>query len=163
MNKEYIKGALIGKGVRVRPSTVHGYGVFATKKFLPGDVIEECPLIMLKKSEPIFVLNDFAFKWNDDFHALALGYGSLYNHANDNNTKHYHDHDRRLLIFKAKKTIYPGDEIFTNYSREWFTARGVEIIEPSKKINRRRLIRFLVGLGILIIIWAIISSGRFVL
>ena len=144
IRQKYKKTPLIINKIELRLSPVQGYGVFATKKILPGEIIEECPLVLLKKSEPLFVLNDLAFAWDDNFHILAFGYGSLYNHATENNAKHYRDEENQLSIIKAKKVIYPNEEIFIDYKEEWFKTRGIEIKQPPQTINRWRLWRFII-------------------
>jgi len=151
MEKAYKKTSLMRSKIEVRPSLIHGYGVFAIKKILPEETIEECPLILLKKSEPLLGLKDMAFQWDHNFHILALGYGSLYNHAEHNNAKYYRDDENQLLIFKATKTIYPNEEIFTNYGNEWFTARGIEIKNMPRRTHYRDIIR-LILLGLLLVV-----------
>lgn len=159
---KYKAHPLIRNKIELRVSPIHGYGIFAKKKILPGETIEECPLILLRKDQPLFILNNLAFKWNDDFHILALGYGSFYNHATNNNAKYYRDDDHQLLVFKASKIIYPGEEICTNYGEDWFQIRGIEIKEPSTKINRRRrIIRLVILATIFVTCFVVFSSGWF--
>jgi len=133
--------------IELHLSPIHGYGVFAKKKILPGETIEECPFVLLRKDQPLFILNNLAFKWDDTFHILALGYGCFYNHATKNNAKYYSDEDNQLLVFRASKVIYPGEEICTNYGKDWFQKRGITVKEPSSTINRRRRIIRLVILA----------------
>ena len=144
IRQKYKKSPLIQNGIEIHPSPIQGYGVFATKKFLPGDIIEECPLVFLKKSEPLCALNDMAFGWDENFHILALGYGSLYNHAQENNAKYYRDEENQLSIYKAIKVIYPNEEIFIHYGADWFQRRGIAIKNPPKKINHWRLWRLII-------------------
>lgn len=156
---QYKKSALVKKKIEVRSSPIHGYGVFATKKILPNEIVEECPLIMLRKDRPIFSLNDFAFNWNDNFHILALGYGSLYNHSSEKNVLYYRDEEQQLLIYKALKTIYPGEEILTDYGKSWFEARNLEIKYPPKKSNRKRIIRLIILAAIFIACFIIFAPS----
>lgn len=160
--QKYKAHPLIRNNIELRISSIHGYGVFAKKKILPGEIIEECPLVLLHKDQPLFILNNLAFKWDDTFHILALGYGCFYNHATENNAKYYRDDDNQLLIFKATKVIYPGEEICANYGDEWFQIRGITIKEPSLTINRRHRIIRLIILGTIFaacFLW--FSSGWF--
>lgn len=50
--------------------------------------------------------------------ALALGYGSLYNHDNPANMRYEVDKEALLLLFIAAKDISPGEELTINYSGE---------------------------------------------
>ena len=158
IRQKYKQYPLVRHHIELRPSRLHGYGVFAKKKIAPGEIIEECPLILLKKDQPLFVLNDLAFKWDNTFHILALGYGSCYNHATNNNAKYYRDDANQLLIFKASRTIYPNEEICTNYGEEWVQARGIEIKEPPQKTNRKRIWRLVILAAILGIMFLLISQ-----
>lgn len=155
IRQKYKKTPLIKQQIELRPSSVHGYGVFAKKKILPGEIIEECPLVLLRKDQPLFALNDLAFKWDDKFHILTLGYGCCYNHATNNNAKYYRDEDNQLVTFKASRVIYPGEEICVNYGEDWFQRRGLTIKEPPQKINRRRIWRLVILAAILGIMFLI--------
>lgn len=55
----------------------------------------------------------YVFTWGDGSTALALGYGSLYNHSYDPNATTLEDGDE--LVITATRRIAVGDEIFINY------------------------------------------------
>ena len=64
-----------------------GRGVFCTNDINKGDSIEICPTIIFSEQDLISIhktkLHDFYFLWGKDQKsgAIALGYGSLYNHS----------------------------------------------------------------------------------
>jgi hypothetical protein len=60
------------------------------------------------------VLLDYGFEWGDDKLAIALGYGSIYNHSYRPNAKVITG--RLALIFIAIRNINPGIEITHNYN-----------------------------------------------
>ncbi len=68
-----------------------GRGVFANKIFIPDELIEVCPLITFPYSEeekiPLW-LTEYAFDLQG-VPALALGYGSLYNHSSKPNASYF--------------------------------------------------------------------------
>jgi uncharacterized protein len=101
------------------PSYVHGRGVFAARRFETGDVIEECPVLTVSEDQaPLLDETDlygFTFEWGDGV-ALALGFGSLYNHSWIPNARYDHDYDRDLVVYSAVTTIDAGKEITVNYS-----------------------------------------------
>ena len=72
-------------GVEIRPPALHGLGVFATRAFAAGEVIERCPMVVVPAAEcPLLDetnLYNYYFTWQDQAAAIALGYGSLYNHS----------------------------------------------------------------------------------
>jgi len=95
-----------------------GLGVFARRRFDKGDEIERVPVIVLPTSElaahPDSVLGRYAFTWDDRHLAMALGYGSLYNHNPSPNASHK-DTAPRTKIFFAVRDIEAGEEITIDY------------------------------------------------
>lgn len=102
-------------------NTSHGRGVFAAKTFLAGEIIEICPVLLIPENQVRYIdrtdLQDYYFIWNKSI-AIALGYGSLYNHsynANANATKRFNDNE---LVITAVDMITIGTEICINYLGE---------------------------------------------
>jgi len=65
----------------------------------------------------------YVFGWGEGRTALALGYGSLYNHRYDSNATTLETGDE--LVVTATRPIEVGDEIYINYmgtaqSGVWF-------------------------------------------
>jgi hypothetical protein len=121
-----MNAALVVGALSVRPSGIHGYGVFANQDFAPGDIIEECYALTLKNE---FELRDYSFK-TDNKNSLLLGSGSLYNHANIPNASYEFYPDRSVMVFKAREFIQKDQEILIYYGRDWFGSRNAKIIEP---------------------------------
>lgn len=73
--------------ISVKDSPGKGRGVFAQRNFKKGEVIETCPVIVLPAKEidslELTQLYNYYFAWGPDSKdgAIALGYGSLYNHS----------------------------------------------------------------------------------
>ncbi len=102
-------------------SPIHGRGVFAQRPISPGALIEECRVIKMKLQEMTvrkhMLLNYYAFMIDEqqEYTGIALGYGSLYNHAGDCNAMYYYDKEKELMIFEATHLIAPHQEITINY------------------------------------------------
>jgi SET domain-containing protein len=100
-------------------SNIHGRGVFAARRFEAGDVIEECPVLAVPGDQaPLLDETDlygFTFEWEDGV-AVALGFGSLYNHSWNPNARYDHDYDRDLVVYSAVTAIDAGEEIRVNYN-----------------------------------------------
>jgi uncharacterized protein len=113
-------------GIEVRTSRIGGTigrGVFALKKFRKNDVIEKCPLLVAHDDDwgDDHPLSNYLFEHSSSKQrsALALGMGSLYNHAgSDCNADYAMDGD--AAIFRAIRTIRPGEEITIDYGDEWW-------------------------------------------
>lgn len=101
-----------------------GRGVFTSRPISEGDVIEVCHTIILFPSELSIIhktsLHDYYFLWgaNLDQCAIALGYGSLYNHALNGNAEFILDFDQNTIDFVAICDIEAGEEITVNYHGE---------------------------------------------
>ena len=70
----------------IAQSALGGRGVFTGTPIKKGDMIEVCPVIVMKEDEmgvlDTTTLYDYYFLWGDDQKqcVIALGFGSLYNH-----------------------------------------------------------------------------------
>lgn len=99
--------------------TKTGRGVIAVLPFNVDQEIERCPVIIASKEDIAYlektILNDYIFEWQDGC-AVALGYGSLYNHSCTPNAAYEHQYDTREFVFYALRAITPGEEITVNYN-----------------------------------------------
>lgn len=96
-----------------------GRGVFARRLIREGEIIERVPVIVLPLDEGDTgtVLPAYCFTWSRNSVALALGYGSLFNHSYTPNAR-YDDRGDRTKVFSALRDIEPGEEITVNYNGE---------------------------------------------
>jgi SET domain-containing protein len=106
----------------VRETKNTGLGVFATKDYRAGDIIETCQLILINPEDRAIIdktsLFNYYFSWGKakDMAAIALGNGSLYNHSYSPNAKYIKDFKERAVVFMAHTDIKIGDEIRVNYN-----------------------------------------------
>jgi len=111
-------------GLYITFSEGKGRGVFTSREIEKGAVIEVCPVIIIPKAElPIIhktVLHDYYFLWGHDLTdcAIALGFGSIYNHELMPNANFILDIEQQTIDIEAIKNIAPGDEITLNYHGE---------------------------------------------
>ncbi len=99
-----------------------GRGVF-TSEFIPiGTLIEICPVIVIPEEDLQDVhetcLHDYYFLWSDDGSegAIALGFGSLYNHSFRPNAEYITNRETQSLDVYAIEDIAAGSEITFNYN-----------------------------------------------
>jgi hypothetical protein len=108
--------------IYVAYSELHGKGVFAAKPIEPGEVIEICPVLLFPKSELPHIrktiLDDYYFDWgrDDEWFAVALGFGSIYNHSYTPNAEYDMDFEADTIDFFCIKPIQAGEEILVNYN-----------------------------------------------
>jgi hypothetical protein len=114
---ELIDYGSVPTGVEVKMSpTGAGRGVFATRRFEEGEEIERCPMLIAEPDRGDDLesgAEGYVFGWGNGRTALALGYGSLYNHAYDSNATTLETDDE--LVVTATRPIDVGDEIYINY------------------------------------------------
>lgn len=105
-------------------STAKGRGIFTTAAIKEGDIIEVCPVIIIPKEEFNLIheskLHDYYFLWGEDLKsmAIALGYGSLYNHKVNPNADFILDFVNDSIDIICIKDIEAGEEITINYHGE---------------------------------------------
>lgn len=116
-----------------------GRAVFSNVTIEKDDLIEECPLITIPAED--FDLVTATHVVNYCFHldreakrlAVALGFGSLYNHSFECNAHHIIDKETETITIFALRDIAPHEEITINYngdpenqSDNWFASRGMK-------------------------------------
>ncbi|MFT4658933.1 MAG: SET domain-containing protein [Candidatus Aldehydirespiratoraceae bacterium] len=105
------------EGLIVKQSpTGAGRGVFAAKPFKKGDELERCPMLVAERDRGDDLesgAEGYVFGWADDRTALALGYGSMYNHSYNPNATTLEAADE--LVITATRKIKVGDEVYINY------------------------------------------------
>ena len=128
--------------ISVKDSHGKGRGVFAQRNFKRGEVIETCPVIVLPPEEidslELTQLYNYYFSWGPDSKdaAIALGYGSLYNHSYSPNARYYKDFENSLLRYICIRDIQKDEEITINYNCDpedktpvWFDLASQEDLE----------------------------------
>jgi hypothetical protein len=113
-----------------------GIGVFATEDIEEGDLVERCPMIQMgwkskyQKDPQIFnylysnsncPCDDCKKHGNTMF--MVLGYGMLYNHQDQPNTKWNFNFKNLIGDVIATKPIKKGQEIFVTYGQNYFKNR----------------------------------------
>ncbi|WP_197453314.1 SET domain-containing protein [Caulifigura coniformis] len=102
--------------LEVRKSPGKGRGVFARKDIKKGTTFETVPLIVFDNDECEGAkMATYVFEWTKKTSAIALGYGSLYNHSYEPNARYY-DGKHETKEFMAIRDIKAGEEITVNYN-----------------------------------------------
>jgi uncharacterized protein len=120
--------------VRVGRSAIHGTGVFAERRFDPDEIIERCPVLTLDGPDADAVvdtvLGNYIYEWEQGY-ALALGYGSLYNHSHQPSARYEMDYEIDEIHVVARRRIKRGEEITISYNGDatdqapvWFEEEG---------------------------------------
>ena len=99
-----------------------GRGVVAQRHFQAGETIERPPVIVVPSEDVALIrqtkLASYYYEWGEDCEqgAIALGYGSLYNHSYEPNARFEFHEDQDCLEFIALREIEAGEEITINYN-----------------------------------------------
>ena len=108
--------------VFIADSPLHGLGVFAADSIIKGSIIELCPVIFLNAQDVRILqgssLNNYYFDWDivEKTGVIALGYGSIYNHAYQAKALYEFDKIDRQICIYAHRDIIVGEEITINYN-----------------------------------------------
>ncbi len=111
-------------GLFVGPSLYGGRGVFTINDIESDSLIEICPVIIIPKNQLSIihttVLHDYYFLWGDlsEEAAIALGFGSLYNHQISPNASYEMDFENLCINIYSINHIPAGEEITINYNGE---------------------------------------------
>ncbi len=103
-------------------SPLGGRGVFVGEDLPVGSVIEVCPVIIISESDKKKIhetfLHDYYFLWGTDEKraAIALGYGSLYNHSYTPNAQFTAIEEDESIVIESILPIEAGSEITINYN-----------------------------------------------
>src|SRR5262245_22152278 len=87
-----------------------------------GETIERPPVIAIPRDQVPLIrdtcLDHYKYEWGekDDEAAIALGYGSLYNHSYKPNARFEFHETEHCLEFIALRDIEPDEEITINYN-----------------------------------------------
>ena len=98
-----------------------GRGVFAKCDIKKNEIIERCPIIEVPKhdtsnlNESILVTYFFYFGRSKEQLAIALGFGSIYNHTDKPNATFKIKQREEVIDFVALTDIKKDDEITFNY------------------------------------------------
>ena len=128
--------------------TPKGLGVFATRNIKAGEIVEKAPVIQIRCdfSNLSPELKSRVFHWarlasRQGVHAVALGYGSMYNHANPANMQYGAVDNGTAIQFVAATDIAAGEELTINYNDtggtpvsthdNWFELQGITPHAPT--------------------------------
>lgn len=128
------------KPLYIKPVKGKGRGVFCKHDIRKDEIIETCNLIIIPANDYDNVsathLVDYFFNFNKDENskAIALGFGSLYNHAVYSNAAYILNPESKTIEFYALEEIKSGTEITINYGGEkgkdyniWFESRNISM------------------------------------
>ncbi len=125
--------------------TAKGIGVIAARDFEQDEIVEIAPVIQMDGNfdDLHAELQRRVFNWArlaglHGVHALALGYGSMYNHSNPANLRYSSTNGGTAICFLAAKAIRCGEELTVNYNDtggdtvsskdNWFEIQGINPI-----------------------------------
>ena len=98
-----------------------GRGVYAKCNIKKNEIIENCPIIEVSKhdmanlNKSILVTYFFYFGKDKERLAVALGFGSIYNHSYKPNAKYKIKQTEKSMDFIALNNIKKNEEITFNY------------------------------------------------
>jgi len=117
-----------------------GRGVYTSEDIPAGQIVEVVPVILLPlKSQPFPAqIRRLVYNWSKTHIALALGYGSLYNHSDQPNLVFTRGEKDLSILFKTLRDIEAGEQLTISYDylgygesprkKSWFEIHKIEKI-----------------------------------
>ncbi|MDB4330126.1 SET domain-containing protein-lysine N-methyltransferase [bacterium] len=106
--------------IEIRTISKNNRGVFSWKEIKKDQLIEIAPVIILSEDEmmPLYstLLGSYVFKWWGAKSALALGYGSLFNHSEESNVDFELNYKEKTIEFYTTEKIKKGSQLFIDYN-----------------------------------------------
>lgn len=117
--------ARLADGLTLAEAPGKGRGVFATRAFRTGETLEIAPVIVLPGEQWHHVeatpLCNYCYSWGTELQhaAVALGYGSLYNHARPPAARFLRHLDSETIEYVAARPIAVGEEVTIDYTSSY--------------------------------------------
>ena len=107
-------------GVTATSDCKAGRGVRTVRAFQAGETVESCPVLVVpqRQLEALDTTDVYSYyyDWSGDA-AVALGYGSLYNHSKTPNADYILKEEQLSIAIVAVTDIAEGEEVTIDYSR----------------------------------------------
>jgi SET domain-containing protein len=105
--------------IKIKQTKKYGRGLFASEDIPINTIVEVSELIVIpdaKEDKQLLKtrLKHYLYLFEEGS-ALALGVGSLFNHNPDPNVVWKMNIRRKKIIFKTKRPIRKGEQLFINY------------------------------------------------
>lgn len=114
---------------------VSGWGVFTKEKIAKNTIIEASPVIVYPVeilkiaswnaqeeggSNVSLGISLYSLRWGEQFAAVPMGYGGMYNHSDRNNCQFVNDVENGILYILSLRDIEPGEQLLVSYGEDWF-------------------------------------------
>ena len=111
--------------VKIGNSKISGKGCFATEDIKQGSIVEKSPYIPVYKEQITegHRLYNIIFGLDDHCYAIFLGWGSIYNHSDNNNVEWSTHPDDNYFLIEANRDIAEGEELTVSYGPDWLASR----------------------------------------
>lgn len=113
-----------------------GRGVYAARRFKHGEMVEDCPVLVLKPSEGRGLITYYWWAWKGRY-GLALSVASIFNHSRRPNVGSRRHFKQQRMTFMALRDIVVGEEILVDYGVD----QGFEIIPAEHRTGTIRCAR----------------------
>jgi SET domain-containing protein len=106
--------------IEIRKSPIQGWGVFAKEDINNGEILEECPFLIIPMStgEASSIFIDYRFNYprtNHKHQVIPFGFACLYNHSNTPSAAWETNEEDKLFYFSAIRDIKKDEEILVYY------------------------------------------------
>lgn len=124
-NAEALPLATHSLGLELRCHPQRGRGVFTTKPLSHKTLVDISPVLLMNHAEysahgQHTILDHYTYRWEGGY-ALALGLGSMFNHAKNPNVGFIRDIPNAVIRYFTLRPIETGEELCISYGDHlWF-------------------------------------------
>ena len=118
-----------------------GYGIF-TSEYIPAETTIEVAIskhiYSNQISEDLELISDYYYNYYGKKNSLALGFGSIYNHASTGINNVDYTVLKNKIIYKTVKPVEKNQQLTVDYSDEWFENRNLKITNKIIYTNKKK-------------------------
>jgi hypothetical protein len=96
----------------VRPSKIHGLGVFALRKFVRHETVEVAHVLVFDHPPPY--TGPYVWHWKSNW-ALTMSPMAFANHSDKPSCSSRRYYTQQTIVFVARRRILSGEEITIDY------------------------------------------------
>ena len=112
-------------GISVRDAGDKGVGVFAERTFREGELVGECPVLIVRQEAQVHLaraldvrnydFGEYLFAWGRRSAAFPMGWAAFLNHLDDPNLEYAPVHNQHIITFTARRRIGFLEELTIDY------------------------------------------------
>ena len=118
-----------------------GYGIFTSEDIPKKTIIEVAISKHVYKNQvckDLELIDNYIYKYDGKKSSLALGFGSIYNHASNGINNVTYTVLNNKIIYKTIKAVEKNQQLTINYGYTWFKNRNLKVTNKIIYTNKKK-------------------------